>query len=171
MDLLKALSGGDLRSIAGVAQVLAWANTPQRFDQLVAMLVHAERLVVMRAADAIEKISAEHPEWLQPHSQIILGLINQHHLPIELKWHLAQLAGRIQWSEEEALQVSQILGYWLLDTGESKITRANALETYFALAQKHSALKAAFQYSMEQLRQQSLPPSLVARLRKLHRFF
>lgn len=171
MDLLEALRGGDLRSVGRAAEVAAWTNTPERFAQLAAMLEHTERLVVMRAADALEKVSAKHPEWLQSYGPVVLSLLNQAHLHIELKWHLAQLAERIQWSEEEAWLVSHQLASWLLDATESKITRANALQACFTLAQTHPAIQPVFQGNLYQLLQQSLPPSLQARLRKLHRIF
>ena len=51
----------------------------------------------MRAADAIEKITMRHPEYLQPYkTQLIeqLALIDQK----EVRWHVAQMVSRVAWS-------------------------------------------------------------------------
>lgn len=53
----KYLQGGDLRSIADVDQLIPLIKTQKTFDELFSCLESEDRLIVMRAADAIEKIT------------------------------------------------------------------------------------------------------------------
>jgi len=88
------LSGGDLRSISGANEVVALISSQELFDTLFSLLLGNDRLIAMRAADAIEKVSKTKPEWLQSHKQTLLRLssTSKH---IELGWHLAQLLSRL----------------------------------------------------------------------------
>ncbi len=66
--ILGKLQGGDRRSIGRsdevVAQVLA---DPALLAPLAEGLLADDPLVRMRAADALEKVTAQHPDWLQAH--------------------------------------------------------------------------------------------------------
>ena len=65
--ILSKLRGGDRRSIGKVAEVVsAVRKTPDLFNDLVTGLFEEDPLVRMRAADAMEKISSDNPEFLQP---------------------------------------------------------------------------------------------------------
>ena len=61
-DLLK---GGDLRSIGQSNKVISSINNQQNFDELFEYLFHNDRKVVMRTADAIEKITGNNPDYLE----------------------------------------------------------------------------------------------------------
>jgi hypothetical protein len=65
-DIILKLAGGDRRSIGRSDEVLA---DPSLFDVLFKGMLHEDPLVRMRAADAVEKITARHPEYLQPHKR------------------------------------------------------------------------------------------------------
>lgn len=88
------LKGGDLRSIGDVKTLLPEIISQQKFDELFEDLFSVDRSIVMRSADAIEKVTVSHPEYLKSHKKELLGLLNtaKH---IELKWHLAQLVPRL----------------------------------------------------------------------------
>jgi len=64
------------------------------FDELFKLLFHADRLIVMRAADMIEKITVRDSLYLTSHKIEIFDLceIAQNK---ELKWHLALLLPRL----------------------------------------------------------------------------
>ena len=70
-SILEKLQGSDRRSIGRsnevVAEVLA---QPSLFDELFGGLLDADPIVRMRAADAVEKITAKHPDWLKPYKLV-----------------------------------------------------------------------------------------------------
>jgi hypothetical protein len=103
-DILK---GGDLRSIG---------QTNKIFQQL----FHSDRKIVMRSADAIEKITLKHPAFLKQHKASILKLIEtaKHN---ELKWHLALIVSRLHLTIKEFEKIWQTLTGWANDKKESKI--------------------------------------------------
>ena len=71
---LKEKLGGDLRSIGNANLVADEIKNQNEFDALFQYLHDNERLVVMRAADAIEKVTLVHPEYLNPHKSDIIKL-------------------------------------------------------------------------------------------------
>ncbi len=65
--LLQKLTGGDRRSTGRVEEVVAEVLAKPKYFRLVFEGMLAEDpLVRMRAADAVEKISLQHPEYLRP---------------------------------------------------------------------------------------------------------
>jgi hypothetical protein len=64
-DVLQKLAGGDRRSIGKVEVVTDVLNDPALFDALFDGMLCDDPITRMRAADAIEKITAERPEYLQ----------------------------------------------------------------------------------------------------------
>src|SRR5262245_50139735 len=99
-SILERLSGGDLRSLRGVDTVVREVRSQRQFDQLFDGLFHDDEVIVMRSADAIEKITQAKPHFLKAHKKAILGLY-----PVakqkELKWHLALLAPRLPLTKSE----------------------------------------------------------------------
>lgn len=69
------LIGGDLRSIANVTDLIPTIKTQSQFNALFDYFRSNDRLVVMFAADAIEKIALARPGFLQRHKEEILGLL------------------------------------------------------------------------------------------------
>ena len=66
-QLLRKLTGGDRRSIGNVESIIQDVKKkPSLFDVLFEGLAVDDPLVRMRAADAIEKISADQPDLLRP---------------------------------------------------------------------------------------------------------
>ncbi len=94
-EFLAQLAGGDRRSIGNanrvVRQVLA---DPGKFGAVIAGLSSEDPLVAMRCADAAEKISALHPDWLRPYKRILLAHARQSAAK-EMRWHLAQTLPRL----------------------------------------------------------------------------
>ena len=67
-DLIAMLRGGDRRSIGKSSQVVASVLAdPNRFKEVFEGMLHADPVIRMRAADAVEKITAKHPEYLHPY--------------------------------------------------------------------------------------------------------
>ena len=87
---------------------------------------------------------------------------------IELKWHLALLLPRFQFSEKEFAYVWETLSSWLIDPEESKIVRANSLQALHELSVQHLAAKEKFESILSEVEKENVP-SLRARIRKIRR--
>lgn len=166
--LLDTLSGGDLRSIGNANAIVKQVRSQNQFDRLFEGLFHSDRLIVMRAADALEKITQKVPGYLLPHKRSLLGLL---HVAAdkELKWHIALLVPRLNLTTSELRKVRATLTYWALDTNESRIVRVNSIQGLFDLMQHSSRQRKGFKLTLEQLERQAVP-SLRARIRKLKEY-
>lgn len=165
-DILK---GGDLRSIGNVNQVIEQIKDQQTFNELFLELFNPDRKVVMRVADAIEKITLDNPSYLNEHKDEILKFCNtaQH---IELKWHLALLVPRLNLSKNEVEKAWKILKNWATDKNESKIVRVNSLQGLYAVGQENKMFLTDLNQIMKEMVQENIP-SMNARIRKLKKGF
>ena len=166
-DLSEKLSGRDLRSIGKADLIAAEVRDQNDFNALFNCLHQNDRLVVMRAADAIEKITAERTDLLCEHKEEILAFCEHAH-NIEFKWHLALLLPRLPFSESEHDVVRGILLSWSLDPKESKIVRANSLQALFELSEQDIVTKERFDSILSEVEKENIP-SLNARIRKIRR--
>jgi hypothetical protein len=165
MNFAHLLLGKDRRSIAGSDEVVQAVRDQPTFDELFGLLLHHERLLVMRAADAVEKITTNNKAFLTPHKGQLLALLKSA-LHNELKWHLALLVSRLQLDENELNDVWRILSYWALNPNESKIVRVNSIQGLFELSHQYSGFDDALSHIFQALQYEKIP-SLQARLRKL----
>ena len=159
------LSGGDLRSIGKSNDIVLEIHDQKKFDDLFECLIHKERIVVMRAADAVEKITRAHPEFLSNHKKKIFQLCSRSENK-ELKWHLALLVPRLLLSRQELGKVWQILTNWTMDTKESRIVRVNALQGLFNLLTQSKELAKNLHLTLSEIEKENIP-SLNARIRNL----
>ncbi len=166
-DFTPLLLGKDLRSIGRVSEVVDMVHDQETFDSLFNLLFHHERLLVMRAADAIEKITLKRPDFLQPHKKQLLGLLHAS-LHKELKWHLAVMVTRVKLDPKEAKEVWDVLSYWARNPHESKIVRVNSLQGLYELTARDSALRDKFIHVLRDLGHEPVP-SLQARIRKIRK--
>lgn len=164
-DFAPLLLGKDLRSISRSNEVVRSVNDQESFDELFKLLLHHERLLVMRAADAIEKITVAHPGFLRPHKQQLMSLLKSA-LHKELKWHIALLVTRLALNEEELKEVWDVLSYWAQNPNESKIVRVNSIQGLFELSVRYPDLKPGFQHTVQMVEHEPIP-SLQARIKKL----
>ena len=159
------LLGKDLRTIKQNSEVIMAVTDQNSFDELFALVFHHERPLVMKAVDAVEKITAKHPDFLKPHkAQLMQTMKSADHK--ELKWHIAQLVPRVELSENELLEVRHILVYWALNKNESKIVRVNALQGLSDLSIKYPDVKKDLATVMSEMEHEVIP-SIQARVRKL----
>ena len=166
MDLKEKLSGGDLRSIGEANKVVDEIDSQDGFNSLFHFLYEKDRLIVMRAADAIEKITLIHPEYLNQHKDEIVDFCLSETANIEFKWHLALLLSRLSLSIKEQDMVFEILKKWVLNPKESKIVRANALQSLYELSKKNETFKKDFSSIVGIVEKENVP-SLNARIKKL----
>lgn len=160
------LSGGDLRSLSKSSEVVKAVHDQSDFDTLFRLLFHHQRIIVMRAADAVEKITKRNREFLNSHKNELLNLLKAA-LNKELKWHLALLVTRLELSNTELIRVWRMLTYWALNPYESKIVRVNSLQGLFELSNRMSVLKPNLERTIRTLEREHIP-SISARLRKLN---
>ena len=164
-DFTPLLLGKDIRSISRSNDVARVVVNQEQFDDLFSLLLHHERLLVMRAADAIEKITLRHREFIQPHKKQLLNLLKSA-LHKELKWHLALLVPRLKLEPNEFQETWQTLSYWARNPNESKIVRVNSLQGLFELSNIQPGLKDTFLQILAAVAHEPIP-SLQARIRKL----
>jgi hypothetical protein len=164
-EFTRLLLGHDLRKLRNTRRVIEAVTDQKSFDELFSLLFHHERPLVMRAADAVEKITATNRLYLSPHKHQLLSVLRGADLK-ELKWHLAQLLPRLELTKHEIEDVWHRLTYWALNRNESKIVRVNALQGLFDLARIAPALQKDFHQTLHVVEQEPIP-SLQARIRKL----
>ncbi len=165
--MLHYLKGGDLRSTGMVEQLLPFIKDQAKFDELFSHISNDDRIVSMRAVDAVEKISAKTPHYLTKHKAATLALLEQSK-HIESKWHVALLVARIPLTPIELKQVWAKLTKWARDVSESKIVRVNALQAMAELSQKDQELKVILLPLLAKIEKEKVP-SLVARIRNLRK--
>ena len=158
---------GDLRTTGNVKEVVKMVLNQKDFDLLFDALLSNERSVVMRAADAIEKITIAHPDYLEEYKKDVLKLFSdaKH---IELKWHIAQLIPRLQLNRNETIDVWKQLYSWAENQKESRIVRVNSMQTLFEISKRNPDLIKSFNKLVTKVEQEHIP-SLLARLKKIQK--
>lgn len=139
LELLDTVKGGDRRSVGRVNQVVeAVLREPELLPTLVDGMVHDDPVVRMRAADALEKATRGHPEWLARFKHRLLDEIAAVPQP-EVRWHVAQMLPRVPLdTREEARAVRIVLRY--LDD-ESRIVKTCSMQALAEFASRNRRLQ------------------------------
>lgn len=154
-EILERLKGGDRRSIGRVGEVVdAVLTDPGLFDTLFQGMLHDDPLVRMRAADAVEKITARHPEYLQPYKEVLIREVARSNQQ-EVRWHVAQMIPRLTLSRAEARTVLEILREYLED--KSKIVKTCAMQAMADLARQDETLRPEVLPLLEELTRTGSP--------------
>jgi hypothetical protein len=136
---LEMLKGGDRRSIGRSNEVVTRVlNEPELFDTLFSGMLTDDPLIRMRSADAAEKVTAIHPEYLIPHKGVLLEILSKAE-QAEVRWHAAPMLVRVPLSEEEQAAVVDILTSYMND--RSSIVKALAMQSLGDLAERYVALR------------------------------
>lgn len=164
LSILARLEGGDRRSIGRSAEVVREVLArPELFGTLVCGLKSADELVRMRSADAIEKITAIHPEYLAPHKRALLRLASGA-TQQEVRWHMAQIVPRLRLTVPERERMAALFIAYLSDA--SSIVRACSMEALAELSVQEPTLLARTLPLIEELTAHGTP-AMRARGRKL----
>lgn len=163
-DLLRKLSGGDLRSIGRSEQVARKvASNPALVGELVAGLGNADPVIRMRCADALEKASRQLPQELQRYARELLRLLRETQSK-EVRWHLLQMAPRVKWKRKDMSKVYAAVTAALSDS--SSIVKTCAMQALIELLpqmpQRRSRVVCCITEILE-----SGTPAMRARARKL----
>jgi hypothetical protein len=163
-NILSRLRGGDRRSIGKVSEVVAAVRKkPDLLKDLATGLFDEDPLVRMRAADAMEKISLENPQSLQPFKTQLIRLARQTQQQ-ELRWHAAQMIPRLKLTPKEAATVTDIFFDYLGD--KSKIVVTFAMQALSDLTLKKGAASARLIWAIEKLTRTG-SPAIQSRGKKL----
>ncbi len=163
-DLWVMLSGGDLRSIGRADEVVALVQGhPSLFAALVQGMQSDDAILKARCADAAEKVSAVHPEWLIPHKAMLIEQLSLDPQP-EVRWHVAPMLARLPLDGAVLTQAVTRLTEWLNDT--SSIVKTMSMQALADLAERHEVLRPEV---LRHLRELTVigTPAMKARGRKL----
>lgn len=170
-DIVRKLEGGDRRSIGRANEVVDDVlKDAHLFSVLLNGTLTADPLIRMRAADAVEKITREHPEYLQPHKTALILQVAQVEQQ-EVRWHVAQMMPRLVCTSEERECVAGILFGYLDD--QSKIVQTNAMQALADIAEVDERLLPRVFEVVEDLAETGSPAvrsrarKLLAKLRRL----
>ncbi len=163
-DILKKLEGGDRRSIGRANEVVEEVlNDPTLFDPIFQGMLGDDSVVRMRCADVAEKVTARHPEYLEPYKQALIERVARIEQQ-EVRWHVAQMIPRLDWSAHQRAVVVEILTEYLDDP--SKIVKTFAMQALADLAEEDASLRAQVIELLEGLTE-SGSPAMRSRGRKL----
>ncbi len=134
------LAGGDRRSV-GVSDALArrLISNPKLVDEAILLLSHDDPLIVMRAADALEKASAQTCGVLTRHRAVLLKIMTGTRQQ-KLVSHFALIAPRLGLSDKEVESVATWLEH-VFRTHDSRIARVNALQGLTDLTAFHPGVR------------------------------
>jgi hypothetical protein len=137
--VLQKLAGGDRRSIGRVSEVVAEVlNDPYLFEVVFNGMLNDDPIIRMRSADAVEKITQEHPEYLQPYKEKLIQQVAKSDQQ-EVRWHVAQMFPRLELSKEEQAVVVEILLDYLDD--KSKIVKTSSMQALADFAERDAGLR------------------------------
>ncbi len=162
--LLLKLTGKDRRSIGEsnrvVAKVLA---NPDLFGALFDGMLADDPLIRMRAADAVEKITLAHPEYLRSYKSKLIRQVAKVEQQ-EVRWHVALMFSRLTLTRKERRVVVGILLDYLKD--ESKIVKTFSMQALADIAEQDAVLRPSIVKLLEKLTQTG-SPAMQSRGRKL----
>ncbi|MFQ5610768.1 MAG: hypothetical protein ACE5H9_01395 [Anaerolineae bacterium] len=164
-QILQKLKGGDLRSIGRAEEVVQDVlHNPALFGEVFEGLLDDDPRVRMRSADALEKVSAKHPEYLQPFKSRLIREIARSDQQ-EVRWHVAQMFSYLEIDHRERDEIVEILlGY--IDTSESKIVKTFSMQTLADLAEQDELLRPQVIEKLAELVETG-SPAMVSRGKKL----
>lgn len=161
---MKKLAGGDRRSIGRVNEVVAEVlRDPALFEAIFKGMFSDDPIIRMRAADAVEKITAKHPKYLWPYKSKLIRQVAKLDQQ-EVRWHVAQMIPRLELSKREIALAVEILLVYLND--KSNIVKTFAMQALADLAEKDASLRSQVIPVLEDLAKTG-SPAMKSRGRRL----
>ena len=161
---LQKLQEGDRRSIGRSNEVVSEVlSNPRLFRAVFSGLSADDPLIRMRSADAVEKITAQRPEFLRSYKNTLireLAATDQK----EVRWHVAQMLPRLELNEDERKRVFRVLLGYLNDS--SSIVRTFAMQALADIGRDSAALLPSVRRRLAELTITGTP-AMRARGRKL----
>ncbi len=154
-NILLKLEGGDRRSIGRVDEVVAdILDHPSLFGAVFEGMFSQDPVIRMRSADAIEKVSAQHPEYLEPFRAKLMHQVAKSQQP-EVRWHVAQMLPRLDLSPEERQAAVEILLAYLEE--KSKIVKTFSMQALAELGERDPDLRRQVIPLLEELTETGSP--------------
>lgn len=167
-SILKQLSGDDLRSIGRANEVVAKVlGDPPLFRELFQGMSSGDRVIRMRAADAIEKITFQRPELLRRYKRAVLELAARAE-DKEFRWHMALILPRLGLNPSERAAAVEILYRYLNDN--SSIVKTWSMQGLVDFAREDRKLLRRVRPLVQELTQTGTP-AMRARGRKILKQF
>lgn len=149
LRLLNMLEGGDRRSIGRSNEVVALVlKNPELFNVLIDGMKLEDPLVAMRCADAAEKATVLHPEYLQPYKRVLIEELSKV-AQKEVRWHVAAMLPRLPLNKAERHRVFNLLLAFTND--RSSIVKTLAMQGLFDLALGDEELQPLARQHIEEL--------------------
>lgn len=139
----------------------------ETFDELFILLFHHEKSLILRAVEAVEKITVKNPEYLKPHKAQVLALLTSGDHK-ELKSHMVKLLPRLEFSSDELPAVWNTISYWAKNPNENKTIRAGALQVLYELSKNDPLHFKELQNTLHDVSREPIP-SIQAKIKKLRR--
>ncbi len=164
-QILKKLTGGDLRSIGRADEVAQDVlDNPELFSNVFEGMNNDDPRIRMRSADALQKVAEKHPEYLQPHKKQLLDEISKIDQQ-EVQWHVAQMLSYLDYQSEEIPKAVDILMEYI-NKSDSNIVIVNSLQALADLVEKDQSLKPKVKTIIED-KMKSGGPAIFSRGKKL----
>ncbi len=139
-SILEKLKGGDLRSIGKSNEVTkSILENPRLFKEIFEGMTNSDPLIRMRAADVAEKVSKQHPEYLQPFKRQLINEVAKI-TQQEVQWHAAQMFSYLSLTPKERKHVAKVLFSWI-ENEKSNIVRVMSLQTLADFAKQDKKIK------------------------------
>jgi TPR repeat protein len=163
-DMLAA--GGKTNSLGRVSEVIELvSNDRQRLDELYDCLLEEDAWLRMRAADALEKVCRQHPDWLLPFVDRFLDELATSSQP-SIQWHLAQIYSQVDLTSEQKHCAIDWLRRLLSTKNIDWIVAANAMDT-LAQFTKDGSFPTAEMIALLNVQQSHKSKSVIRRANKL----
>lgn len=158
--------GGKSNSLGRANEVIEIVLADKdKIDELYNCLFEDDAWLRMRAADALEKICREHPNWLLPYIDRFPKELAISSQP-SIQWHLAQIYAEVELTPQQKDFAINWLKDLLATTEVDWIVSANAMETLVQFAQDGSIPKSDV-IALLKLQQKHKSNSVVRRATKL----
>ncbi len=163
--ILQKLKGGDLRSIGRAEEVVQdILNNPVLFTEVFEGMLDDDPLVRMRSADALEKVSSKHHEYLQPFKSRLLGEVSKVRQQA-VRWHVAQMFSYLEVSTQERAEIVSILLFYL-DDDKSRIVKVCSIQTLADLAERDEVIRPRVGRKLKEIMATG-SPAMINRAKKL----
>jgi hypothetical protein len=161
-------AGGKSNSLGRADEVIRLLLSDQsRLDELYRCLFDPDAWVRMRAADALEKICRDRPDWLLPYVDRFPGELAVSGQP-SIQWHLAQIYRQVALTKAQKAFAIGWLEQLLSNPGVDWIVAANAMDTLVHFV-REDAVPSADVVPVLELQQRHKSPAVVKRANKLLR--
>jgi len=138
--ILQKLRGGDLRSIGKADEVVQdILKNPSLFKDCFEGMLNDDPIIRMRSADAIEKVSAKHPEYLQLFKSRLINEVSKIEQQ-EVRWHVAQMFSYIKINKKERDKIMKILLCYI-EKEKSKIVQTFSMQTLADFAERDENIR------------------------------